>query len=437
MLEAVKMNSVDKVKKKVLVDGFEIIPDLAKSKGAVLVDKRTGRKILDIGYSQFGSLPLGYNHPDMEDREYLKKLFTASKTRWALSDLYPEDYGDFVEAFSTVVPREYKHFFFIDGGGPAVENGLKVAFDWKSRKNGDPENKPGDMVIHFRFAFHGRGGYSLSLTNTADRNKYKYFPVFGWPRIHNPIGIFNRNGSVTYDEEERAKREIEEAVEKHGNRIAALIIEPIQGEGGDGYFNPEFFRYLRRCADENEFLLMYDEVQTGWATGKWWASDHITGGARPDIFSFGKKVQQCGIACNGRVDDVDNVFKVSSRINSTWGGTLADMIRSTKCIEVIRKRKLHDNILKRGEQVKKALMETDENDVLNIRGIGGWQAFSLKDSETRDRVWKEAYKQGCLVLKAGINTVRLRLNLAITKDEVETGMEILLRAIKKGCKESG
>jgi L-lysine 6-transaminase len=431
------MNALDKVKAKVFVDGFEIVPDLEKSQGATLIDKKDGRPILDLGYSQFGSLALGYNHPAMRESDYLKKLAAASDIRWALSDVYPDYYGDFVEALGTVIPPEYTHFFFVDGGGPAVENGLKVAFDWRTRKNLHREAIPGDKVIHFKSAFHGRLGYALSMTNTADPNKFKYFPKFDWPRVHNPVGTFKRDGSVAYDREELARRQIESACDKFENRIAALIIEPIQGEGGDGYFSPDFFRFLRKTADENGFLLMFDEIQTGWSTGKWWAFEHITGGTRPDIFSFGKKTQQCGIACTGRMDDVESVFKVSGRINSTWGGTLADMVRSTRYIEVIRKEHLLENTAKRGEQVRKALLETDDRHVLNIRGCGGWQAFTLPSTKVRDSIWKECYREGCLVLKAGERTIRLRLNLALSEQEAETGLKILQSAIKEGAKKTG
>jgi L-lysine 6-transaminase len=428
------MEAIDRVKAKVLVDGFQIVPDLEKSHGATLVDKKDGREILDLGYSQFGSLTLGYNNPAMQDKEYVKRLMAASDIRWALSDVYPDYYGEFVDALSKVIPKEYTHFFFIDGGGLAVENALKVAFDWRTRKNLQTDVIPGNAIIHFKGAFHGRTGYTLSMTNTADPNKHKFFPKFDWPRVHNPTATFSRNGNVTYDNEELAKKQIEAAVERLGTRIAALIIEPIQGEGGDGYFSPDFFRYLRRSADENGFLLLFDEVQTGWSTGAWWAHEHLTGGVKPDIFTFGKKVQQCGIASNARVDDTDCVFKVSSRINSTWGGTLADMVRSTKYIEVIQKQKLHDSVAKRGEQVKKALLETDKDFVTNIRGKGGWQAFTLPSTTARDALWKEVYKQGCLVLKSGEKSIRLRLNLALTEEEVQKGMGILLAAIKEASK---
>ncbi len=427
-------NAIEKIKEKVLVDGFEIVPDLEKSHGATIYDKNSGREMLDLGYNQFGSLTIGYNHPATQEPEYLKRLLKASNIRWALSDVYPEYYGDFVEAFSSVLPKGFEHLFFIDGGALAVENALKTAFDWKTRKNfAEKDVIPGDKVLHLKNAFHGRSGYTMSLTNTADPNKYKFFPKFDWPRVHNPAATFYRDGTVKYDDEERARAEIEDAIKRYNYRIAAMIVEPVQGEGGDNYFSPDFFKFIRKKADENDFLLIFDEVQTGWSTGSWWASDHITGGVRPDIFSFGKKTQQCGIAASTRIDEVkDNVFKVSSRLNSTWGGTLSDMVRSTKFIEVIKKDRLIDNSKRQGERIKKALLnETDESLVSNIRGSGGWIAFTLPDSGTRDRLWKALYAEGVMLLKSGRNSLRMRPQLAITDQEVDAGLERMLSAMKK------
>ena len=206
-------NPIEKIKSKVLVDGFEIVPDLEKSHGAVIYDRNSGKEMLDLGYNQFGSLTIGYNHPATQEPDYIKRLLNASNIRWALSDVYPEYYGDFVEEFSSVVPAGFEHLFFIDGGALAVENALKTAFDWKTRKNfAERDVIPGDTILHLKNAFHGRTGYTMSLTNTADPNKYKYFPKFDWPRVHNPRAIFDRNGGVEYEEEEMAMMEIEDVI---------------------------------------------------------------------------------------------------------------------------------------------------------------------------------------------------------------------------------
>jgi L-lysine 6-transaminase len=142
------------------------------------------------------------------------------------------------------------------------------------------------------------------------------------------------------ERENKSIREIKQAFINNPDDIAAIIIEPIQGEGGDNHFRPEFLQRLRDIANEEDALLIFDEVQTGVGlTGTMWAHEQL--GVKPDILAFGKKMQVCGILATNRVDEVpDNVFRVSSRINSTWGGSLTDMVRATRYLEIIQE----DNI---------------------------------------------------------------------------------------------
>ena len=264
-----------------------------------------------------------------------------------------------------------------------MENALKAAFDWKVRKNlARGKGEKGSKVIHFREAFHGRSGYTLSLTNTADPRKYMYFPKFDWPRILNPKVTFPLEGATLEQAaaaEQEAVDQILAAVRQDPDDIACLIIEPIQGEGGDNHFRPEFLRRLRDLADEHEFLLIFDEVQTGFgATGKWWAHQHFD--VRPDIIAFGKKTQCCGIAAGPRLDEVDSVFKVPSRINSTWGGNLVDMVRGTRIIEVMREEGLVDHGLVQGQRLLKGLQEIHRDFrefTSNPRGRGLFCALDL------------------------------------------------------------
>src|SRR3989339_123068 len=183
----------------------------------------------------------------------------------------------------------------------------------------------------------------MSLTNT-DPAKIALYPKFDWPRITNPKINFplNENLEELIKIEDQAIDEIHMAIKYNRDDIALIIIEPIQGEGGDNFFRKEFFMKLREIADENEILLMFDEVQTGLGmTGKLWAFEHLV---EPDIISFGKKVQVCGIMVNDRIDDIsDNVFNKSSRINSTWGGNLTDMVRSEKNLQIIEEESLVEN----------------------------------------------------------------------------------------------
>ena len=350
--------------KHMLTDGFDIVLDLKRSEGVYLYDSLTKRRLLDF-FTFFASSPIGVNHPKMMTDEFKDRIFEAAVNKPSNSDVYTTQMAEFVDTFSRVaIPDYLPYAFFISGGALAVENALKTAFDWKVQKNfekGYTEER-GYKVLHFEQAFHGRTGYTMSLTNT-DPTKIRYFPKFQeWPRIVNPKAVFplvGANLENTIRLEQEAVREIKAAFERNKDEIAAMIIEPIQGEGGDNHFRVEFMQELRRLADEHEALLIFDEVQTGiGSTGKMWAHEHFV---KPDILAFGKKTQVCGILAGKRVDEIPgNVFHVSSRINSTWGGNLTDMVRSQRYLEIIEEEQLVEHAAKEGEFLLGRIHELEE-----------------------------------------------------------------------------
>ncbi|MCG6964786.1 MAG: L-lysine 6-transaminase [Acidobacteria bacterium] len=429
----------DLLRRHMLVDGFHVVPDYRASSGSRLVDGLTGTVMVDF-YTNFASTPIGYNHPKMLDEEFLERLQTAAIVKPANSDVYSTYMAEFVETFaSQAVPdSHYSHLFFIEGGALAVENALKTAFDWKVRANlaKGAAGEVGTKVLHFRQAFHGRTGYTLSLTNTADPRKIQYFPKFDWPRVDNPKITFPlaEHLEEVQAAEARSLEQLEEAIRLHGDDIACMIIEPIQGEGGDNHFRPEFLAELRRLADAHGFLLIFDEVQTGLGlTGQWWAWQAL--GVEPDIFCFGKKVQACGIAASKRIDEVENnVFEVSSRINSTWGGNLVDMVRSTRYIEIICQDDLLANVRRQGAKLMELLTDlaaTHPGTVLNVRGRGLMCAFDLPDRETRNRVLKVGREEGVLALPCGLATIRFRPFLDVTERDLVDGVAALGRALDR------
>jgi len=429
----------DVLRAHMLVDGFHVVPDLVRSHGSYLVDERENRTYLDF-FSNFASQALGWNHPGLEDPEFRERLLVAALHKPANSDVYTRYFAEFVATFAKVAvpPSHRQHLFFIEGGALAVENALKAAFDWKVRRNlarGLPETV-GTKVIHFRQAFHGRSGYTLSLTNTADPRKTAYFPKFAWPRISNPKIVFPlaEHLAEVEEAEARAIAEIEKAIEEHGHDIACLIIEPIQAEGGDNHFRPEFLRSLRRLADQHEFLLIFDEVQTGLGlTGTMWAFQGL--GVEPDLFAFGKKVQVGGFAANARIDEVrDNVFHVSSRINSTWGGNLADMVRSTRILEIIAAENLVENARQVGAYLLSGLHQLAEEFpklVSQVRGRGLMIAFDLPDPELRKKAVDACRAEGVLVLPCGERSIRLRPFLDLTKEDAAKGLALLGAALRR------
>ncbi len=428
----------ESLSKRILTDGYDMVLDLEKSQGAWLYDSRFEKKFLDF-FGFFATNAVGMNHPKFFDTEFLRKLERAAINKPTNSDVYTVEMAEFVDTLSRLATPPYmKYFFFIDGGALAVENALKTAFDWKVRKNfrkGYKEER-GYKVIHLREAFHGRSGYTLSLTNTFDPRKTQYFPKFNWPRITNPKITFPLNEENRKKVEELEKKSIEEmerAIRENPDDIAAFIMEPIQGEGGDNHFRKEYFKEVEKITKKNDIMFIVDEVQSGMGiTGKWWAHQHFD--AQPDIIAFGKKSQVCGIMVGPRVDEIeDNVFRVSSRINSTWGGNLADMVKSKKVIEIIHEERLLDNASRMGDIFIKGLMELQEKmpeKIFNVRGRGLMDAFDLRDTAMRDRAFDEMYKNGLLMLKTGEKGIRFRPPLIVGLEEVNMALSLIEKSLK-------
>jgi L-lysine 6-transaminase len=359
----------------------------------------------------------------------------------ANSDIYTTYMAEFVETFARVAmpPSFAKHLFFVEGGALGIENAVKAAFDWKIRRNFAKgyASERGTQVMHLREAFHGRTGYTLSLTNTADPRKTQYFPKFDWPRIDNPKLHFPATPEALADAERRENAALAQAKQFLAERkddVAAFIMEPIQGEGGDNHFRPEFFRAVRRLCDENDMLLIFDEVQSGVGlTGKMWAFQHF--GVEPDLFCFGKKTQVCGFASNDRIMEVEhNVFVEKSRINSTWGGNLTDMVRSQRYFEVIDEEKLADNAAVVGAFFVGEL-ERFASDfpglVSNVRGRGLMAAFDLPSGEQRDAAIKALMANDVMVLSSGHNSVRFRPPLNLSMEEAAEGIRRMEKALQQ------
>ncbi len=422
--------------KHLLTDGYDMVLDLEKSEGVHLYDADHDIKYLDF-FTFFASNPLGMNHPGIANDEFIQKLGKAAVNKPSNSDIYTEEMAEFLEIFDRVaIPDYLPHAFFIAGGALAVENALKVSFDWKVRKNFEKgyDEEKGHQVLYLNQAFHGRSGYTLSLTNTKPE-KTNYFTKFDWPKIINPRMRFPLTEESIYETiqlEEEAIAQAERHFEENKDDIACIITEPIQAEGGDHFFRPEFHQALRDLADKHEALFIYDEVQTGVGlTGKFWAHEHYI---KPDIIAFAKKMQVGGILASKRVDEVeDNVFNVSSRINSTWGGNLVDMVRSGRILQIIEENNLVDHASKTGQYLQKKIigLQNEYEEFSNARGKGLFCAIDLPDSETRDNVVKQCIKNKLMILGCGEKTIRFRPPLIVQEEHIDEAIDILSRSFEE------
>ena len=430
-------NAKETIGSRMLADGMDLIIDLDKSHGSWLVDGRNGREYLDL-FSMFASMPVGYNHPYILKNN--NRLLRSVINKPTNSDIYTMEMAEFVETMGKIAQPDYlPHSFYVEGGALGVENALKTAFDWKVQKNMSKGIKgKGNQIIHLSECFHGRTGYTLSLTDSPDKRKTKYFPKFKWPRVINPKIQFpmnTENLENVISLEEQSIRQVKDAIYDNQDDIAALILEPIQGEGGDNHFRGEYLQALRELALENEFLLIFDEVQTGIGiTGKMWAHQNFDK-AIPDIIAFGKKTQCCGIFCGTRIDEVeDNVFNISSRLNSTWGGNLADMVRFTLYLEIIENEGLVEKAAESGAYLLKHL-ENLQNDyyplVSNARGRGLFCAFDLPDGDVRDSVVNNIMDEGAVILGSGVKTIRFRPHLNISQNEIDLGISMIKNSLDR------
>jgi L-lysine 6-transaminase len=414
-----------------LADGYDLVLDLSRSTGSTLVDARTGERFLDL-FTFFASAALGMNHPALaDDAAFREELAAAAVNKPSNSDIYSVPMARFVETFARVLgDPKLPHLFFIDGGGLAVENALKIAFDWKSRWNEAHGIDPalGTKVLHLTNAFHGRTGYTMSLTNT-DPAKVARFPKFDWPRI--PAPSTNGTDDVAAAEAE-ALAAARRAFEADPHDIACFIMEPIQGEGGDNHFRPEFLQGMQSLCREFDALFVMDEVQTGVGlTGTAWAYQQL--GVEPDVVAFGKKAQVCGVMAGGRVDEVpENVFRVSSRINSTWGGNLTDMVRARRILEVLEA----DGLIARAEFAGAHLLHqlrelAVRHDVISdVRGRGLMCAFTLPSAEMRNAVLTALREdEHVLMLGCGTTSLRVRPALTISLEEIDRGIAALDRVL--------
>lgn len=425
----------DRVAAHLLADGYEFVLDLQRSRGSTLVDARDGTEYLDL-FTFFASSALGLNHPALTgDPEFTAEIAAAAVNKPSNSDVYTVPMARFAETFARVLgDPALPHLFFIDGGALAVENALKVAFDYKSRRNEAAGASPalGGKVLHLERAFHGRSGYTMSLTNT-DPAKVARFPKFDWPRIPAPaVNLFPDEAGVAAAEAE-ALGKARRAFEENPRDIACFIAEPVQGEGGDNHFRPSFLRAMQAMCHEFDALFILDEVQTGAGlTGTAWAYQQL--GLAPDVVAFGKKTQVCGVMAGRRVDEVrDNVFTVSSRLNSTWGGNLTDMVRARRVLEVIERDRLTERAAALGEHLLaglRGLAARRPGLVGCPRGRGLMCAVTLPSAALRDEAVRRLREdEHVLMLGCGEASLRFRPALTVQAAELDRALAALDRVL--------
>ncbi|ORE04360.1 4-aminobutyrate aminotransferase [Rhizopus microsporus var. microsporus] len=413
------------------------VADYAKSKGNYIADA-DGNVLLDV-FAQIASIPLGYNHPTFLELSQEPQFQTAIANRPALGVSPNIDWVDSVKsAFISVAPKGMSNVFTVMCGSCANENAFKTAFMYKAaKKRGQADfsvqelescmknqapGSPEDMVIlSFQQAFHGRLLGSLSTTASKAIHKID-IPAFNWPKAPFPKLKYPLDEHKDYNRRvEEEALEVADAIMSEG-KVAGVIIEPVQSEGGDNHASPEFFRQLQALCKKHDALFIVDEVQTGvGATGTFWAHEAWNLPTPPDIVTFSKKFQAAGFYMHSRLRP-DQPY----RLYNTWMGDPVRAMQAARIVQEIKNKNLLDNVKEVGQYLQDHLKKIPK--VENVRGQGSFIAF---DMDNRDSFLTEMRQRGVNMGGCGEKTVRLRPMLTFQRHHADILLDTMRKTI--GC----
>ncbi|MCC6899990.1 MAG: aminotransferase class III-fold pyridoxal phosphate-dependent enzyme [Polyangiaceae bacterium] len=416
-----------------------VYQDARRSVGNYLVDV-DGNELLDL-YGHIACVPIGYNHPDLLAAWKDGRFDWLMGYRPALGVAPPPEWVDLVEhTLMAVAPRGHTKVLTVTTGAEAVENAIKAAFAWKARRrrggaswtdedarlamvNAQPHTN--DMqVISFEGGFHGRTLGALSATRSKAIHKID-FPAFDWPVVPFPANRFPLADHAAENQgaEARTLQSIEDLLVRDGQRVAALIVEPIQGEGGDRHASPAFFRALRALLTKHEVALIVDEVQTGaGSTGTFWAHEQWDLPEPPDLVTWSKKFQLGGVHLREEFLPAE-----AYRIFNTF---LGDPLRAAQ-FGIIRDVICRDRLVEHTQRVGAYLLEQLSELVTRFpgtfsqpRGKGTFAAIDARDVATRDKLLHELRQRGVEAGGSGDRSIRFRPALVMASRHVDEAMQL-------------
>jgi 4-aminobutyrate aminotransferase len=381
--------------KKIVYDSTFTYPLVIKTGRGCVIEDIDRIEFLDFT-SNIGSCPLGYSHPEI--LEVIKNYSSVEKGihKIAGQDFYCEEHFDIARKLLSISKNNSK-VFFINSGAEAVENAIKIAY----KKMGP---LPG---ISCNSDFHGRTLGALSFTLSKEVQKTN-FPELLVKRI-----------KFCTDDSDPQINQLESLLKEY--RVAFIITEIIQGEGGLNVASKLFIQHIRKLADEYKIPLIFDEVQSGMGrTGKWWAYEHY--GVEPDIMTVAKALQVGATVYDKKYDPTE-----PGVLSSTWGGgSRIDLAIGTKIIEIILKNNLLSNSQKIGNMLLKNFVDfVGINGLIDARGIGLMIGLEFDTKMTRDVIVNRLFKKGLLVLPAGMKSIRIMPPLIINEEEAAKGVSLI------------
>lgn len=420
-----------------------VLMDDTASTGNRLVDV-DGNEFLDL-FANFALGALGYNHPALTEVVRSEAFVRAAANPTSTPFVTTPGWLDFMDAMEKqFAPRGMARMFCVDAGGEGVEAALKAAFilhgERRRAASGGPanplllpepdlakmlDNQGTDAVaISFSGAFHGRGMGPLSATHSKAIHKAD-IPAFPWPTAPYPANRFPlaRYAEENARAEAEALRALEALLDRHQGRVAVVVVEPLQSEGGDRHASAAFYQGVAKLTRQAGAAFMMDEVQTGVGmSGTLWMHEQLDLPAPPDLCSFGKKMQLGGFFATADYD-----ISQFGRMYQTRNGDRARALLALATLRTIERDHLLDNVKVVGAHFLARLEELAErhpNLVSEPRGRGFLLAFDLPTTQVRDDFLKRCLRRGVFATYTGTRTVRLRPHLITTQEDANDAVNV-------------
>ncbi|MDQ0198721.1 4-aminobutyrate--2-oxoglutarate transaminase [Neobacillus ginsengisoli] len=401
-----------------------------KAQGA-LVEDVDGNTYIDFA-GAIGTLNVGHSHPRVV-RALQEQASQFIHTGFNV--MMYESYIQLAERLCKLAPGNFeKQAAFFNSGAEAVENAVKIARKYTKRQG----------IVSFTRGFHGRTLMTMTMTSKVKPYKYGFGPFAPevykapYPYVYRrPEGMSEQQYSAMIIEQFEQFLLAEVAPET----IAAVVMEPVQGEGGFIVPDIAFVQRVREICSQHGILFIADEIQTGFArTGKYFAIDHF--GVVPDLITISKSMG-AGVPISGVIGRVDVMNAADAgEIGGTYSGSPIGCRAALTVLDIIESENLNDRAQKLGDRVieKMGLLAERFESIGDVRGLGAMCAMEIvknkydktPDKEAVAKIVKAAGERGLILLSAGLfsNVIRILMPLTISDDQLEEGLQILEEAIE-------
>jgi L-lysine 6-transaminase len=424
---------LEELRKYVLADPRPFVIDLEQSEGMWLATE-DGQRLFDwVGY--YGAKMIAHNHPRLYEERYTKRLIRAANNKTANPDFLTKECLEYYRVLREIAPRcmvnQELEVYVVNSGAEAVENVMKYFINLHHEKLLKKGRLPGvRRFVYFDQAFHGRTVFALNVTQMShDPLVTRDFHGFAPGNIQVPFPAIDndRSSDENINRTQHSLTMLEDVLKRCGDEIVGIIVEPMQGAGGQRVASAEFFRELSTLAHEYQVSLGFDEVQTaGGTTGDFFAIDAFELPHSPQAVACGKKLGNGVVYMQKPMTD-------QGVLDSTWGGTLSDMVRFVQELTIVRDERLIEAVPAKAKALCYVLSQLQQEFpelIANIRGLGLYQGFSLREPKHKAQLIDFALKnESTLLLGAGRDAIRLRPHLHVTEQDIHQLYTILQRCL--------